>query len=148
MKNNEIKTAWNTFKKEAKKELSFGINGCCYMTAKQIAARTATIFLTADWEYDKAIAYHLNSIERVNGYNTWTEEEKKHHEEYELRMVEYYKRLQATYSTPGKEAEAKAEEIRNSKAFQKLSDAIGLKWAELERVNKDGMHCYQVRIHY
>ena len=149
MNANEIKKAWNTFKKEAKKELSFSTNGCCYMNAKQIANGTATIFLCCDIEYDKEIAYHRASIAKVNGYDTWTDEEKKRSEEHNLEMIAYYERLKATYGDRPTEAEKKAGEIFFSAAFRKLADAIGIKDTELELVKKwEGLNQYQIRIHY
>lgn len=146
---NEIKTAWNTFKKETKKEISFDMNGCCYMNAKQIANGTATICLCCDIEYDDEIKHHRNSIEKVNGYDTWTDEEKKRNEAHNMEMIAHYEHLKATYGDRANEAGTKAAEITNSAAFNKLAKAIGIQHFEVEFIKKwEGLNAYQIRIHY
>jgi hypothetical protein len=145
----EIKAAWNTFKKEAGKEISFDMTGTCYMNAKQIANGTATISLCNDIEYEDDIRYYRSSIERVNGYETWTAEEKEKHEAHEMKCIAACERGKAKYGTKANEAETKAAEILSSKAYKKLADAIGINNAGVEFVAKwAGLNVYQIRISY
>lgn len=146
---NEIKNAWNTFKKEAKKEISFDLTGRCYMNAKQIESHTATIALCNDIEYDNEIACCVRSIERVNAYTSWTDEEKKNSEERNRESIEQYESLKAAYGTRANEAEVKYTTITESKAYKKMAKAIGIKNADLELVHKwEGLNLYQIRINY
>ena len=149
MTNTEIKAAWNIFKKEAKKEITFDMTGDCYMNKKQIENGTATITLCNDIEYDADIANYKETIDRVNSYDSWTDDEKKRSEEHNLdmiRRVEYRKNL---YGSKIKEAEDKYSEIINSQSFKNLVKAIGVNAVEMELVSKwAGMSVYQVRIHY
>ena len=141
----EIKKAWNTFKKEIAKEVDFNLTGCCYMTARQINNGTATITLCFNMTYDREIDYHRKAIKRVNSYDTWTPEEKKKNEEHNTERIAYYEALKAKYGTRADEAAAKYEAIANSKAFEKLSECIGIDSYHVE-LNKD--NCYQLRISY
>lgn len=146
---NEIKNAWNTFKKEIKKELTFDLTGCCYMNAKQIQNGTATICLCNDIEYDNDIAESLSSIERVNGYNAWTAEEKKRSEAKQREYIKFIENQKATYGTKANEAKTKNDAIIASNAYKKLAASIGIHDAELEFVHKwAGLNLYQVRISY
>ena len=144
MNANEIKKAWNAFKKEIAKEVNFDLTGCCYMNAKQIANGTATITLCNDWEYDIEIQHYRNSIEKVNGYDSWSEEEKKRNEEHNLTRIAYYEARKAEYGTKMNEAYKKTEAIANSKAYQKLAATIGVNDYGVEL--KSGV--YQLRINY
>ena len=149
MTTTEIKAAWNTFKKEAKKEIRFDMSGCCYMNAKQIANGTATIALCSNIEYDEEIEYQRNSNEKVNGYNTWTTEEKKNHENRCLDRIANQEQRKAAYGNKENEAKKKAAEIIISPAFQKLAKAIDLKLADVELVHKwGGLYIYQLRLNY
>lgn len=146
---NEIKNAWNTFKKEIAKEMTFGMTGTCYMNAKQIKNGTATIGLCIDKEYDDEIAWYLNSIERVNAYTTWTDEEKKNSEASSREIIKCYENKKVTYGTPANEAQIKSEAILNSKAFKKLAATIGIHNTELELASiGGGINDYKLRIHY
>ena len=145
----EIKKAWNTFKKEIAKEVNFGMTGCCYMNAKQIANGTATICLCCDIEYDVEITRSRATIERVNGYTSWTDEEKKRSEKNSLESIANYENLKATYGNRANEAKTKATEITSTAAFKKLAQAISIQHFETELVKKwEGLNQYQIRIHY
>lgn len=145
----EIKNAWNTFKKEIKKEVSFDMTGDCYMNKKQIENGTATIALCNDIEYDREIAHHMDSIAQVNAYTSWTAEEKKNNENHNMEMIRKYESLKATYGTRSNEAATKFAEITGTKAFKKLAETIGITHTEKELVKKwEGLNIYQIRIHY
>lgn len=146
---NEIKKAWNTFKKEVQKEVNFDMTGACYMNAKQIANSTATISLCNDIEYDVEINRNRKDIERINGLDSWTEKEKKNHEVRSLEDIRYYEAKKATYGTRVNEAQVKATEIINSEAFKKLTKAINIQHTDIEFIKKwEGLNVYQIRIHY
>lgn len=141
---NEIKAAWNTFKKEAKKEISFDLNGCCYMNANQIRIGTATITLCNSCSYEENIAMITRAIEMVNGYEGWTAEEKKRSEDYDRECIRYIESLAEKYNDRENEAAVKYDEILNSNAFRKLAETIGINGSALEA--KKGF--YQMRISY
>ena len=149
MNANEIKTAWNTFKKEVKKEVSFDMTGDCYMNKKQIENGTATICLCNDIEYDREIDRVMKRIAKVNDYDSWTAEEKKNSEIRDMEEVRKYETLKATYGTRSNEAVTKFAEITETKAFKKLTEIIGITRTEKELVKKwEGLSVYQIRIHY
>jgi hypothetical protein len=149
MTNTEIKAAWNIFKKEAKKEITFDMTGDCYMNKKQIENGTATIVLCNDIEYDTDIAHYKMYIDRVNAYETWTDDEKKRNEEYNLDNIRRIERSKNRYGSKVKEAEIKYSEIVNSPSFKKLVKTIGVSAVEMELARKwEGLNVYQVRIHY
>ena len=146
---NEIKNAWNLFKKEIDKELTFSLKGACYMNAKQIEKRTATIGLCIDLSYEAEIDMFYKSIERVNAYTTWTDEEKKRSEEHNLEWIKLFELKKATYGTKANEAKVKYEAITNSKAFQKLAATIGIKHTEIATASiGNGINDYKLRISY
>lgn len=145
MTNTEIKAAWNAFKKEAQKELSFSLTGCCYMTQKQINLGTATVTICCNIPYQTEIRRTLETIERVNGYDTWTAEEKKRSEESNLSVIRELQQREEKYGTVADEAKAKRDELLSSKAFKSLASAIGIRSAELEL---NGENVYQIRISY
>lgn len=146
---NEIKKAWNTFKKEVQKEVKFDMTGSCYMNAKQIANGTATILICSDTEYDSEISYQRKNIEKYNNFDNRTDEQKKKHEEEALELIAHYEADKATYGTKANEAEVKSNEIINSEAFKKLTKAINIQHTEVEFIKKwEGLNVYQIRIHY
>ena len=149
MEAKEIKSAWNKFKKDVQKETGIDLTGCCYMNAKQIENRTATICLVNDIDYDREIARERRSIEQVNGYETWTDEEKQSHERRSLESIAFYEARKAEYGTKENEAQVEFDQITNSKAYKVLAEAIGIENVWLELVEKwKGLSCYQIRISY
>lgn len=146
---NEIKNAWNTFKKEIAKEITLDLTGCCYMNAKQIANCTATITLQSSRSYDDEITYYLREIDRVSG---WGEEQKERIEritgKYREKIADLEAR-KAAHGTRENEVRADAEQITNSKAFKKLAETIGIKRTDLE-LNRysSNLNIYQIRISY
>lgn len=149
MEANVIKSAWNKFKKDVQKETGIDLTGCCYMTAKQIANRTATICLVNDIPYDREIARERRSIEQVNGYETWTAEEKQNNERRGLEAIAFYEARKAEYGTKENEAQVEFDQITSSNAYKILAEAIGIENVALELVEKwKGLSCYQIRIIY
>lgn len=146
---NEIKTAWNTFKKEIAKEIEFDLTGCCYMNKKQIENGTATITLMLDWSYDREIDYYLREIERVS---KWEGDNKERGERYTRDYREKIAKIEAkkaTYGTRENEARYWVEQITSSAAFKKLATAIGIHSTGIELGKySSSIKSYQVRIHY
>lgn len=127
MTDKEIKKAWETMKKDLKKEfkdvtaLQYGFT----MNAKQIKNRTATFCATSILEYDAEIGQARRSLERVMGYTAWTDEEKAGCKERTERFVASIEAKKAKYGTREKEAGMYLEMIKNSNAFKKFSEAVG-----------------------
>lgn len=149
MNANEIKNAWNRFKKELAKEVDFDLTGCCYMNKKQLENGTATIALCNDIDYDYEIARERRDIDRVNSYNSWTAEKKQNHERRSLETISGYEARKSSYGTKENEARVKFEQITKTKAYKALVETIGVSLAEIELVKKwEGLSVYQIRIIY
>ena len=146
---NEIKKAWNTFKKEIANEIDLDLTGCCYMNAKQIANGTATITLDLDWSYDDEIAYYHREIERVSA---WDGDDKERGERYARGYSEKISRIEArkaAHGTRENETRNKVEQITNSAAFKKLAATIGIQSTALELGHYSrNLNTYQIRINY
>ena len=146
---NEIKKAWNTFKKEVQKETNIDLTGCCYMNKKQIENGTATITLVNNIEYNDEIEYQRKSIEKYNNFDNRTDEQKKKHEAECLEVIANFEHRKAAHGTKANEAQTMATQITGSVAFMKLYKAIGITAFELEYAKQYGTFAlYQIRIHY
>lgn len=119
MTNTEIKKAWETMKKELKKEL--GIEGGFTMGAKQINNRTATYLVCNIVSYEEEIKRAKDSNAIVQAYDSWTAEEKAKRNAETERQVAQYEELLAKYGTKENELRMVHEELVNSKAFQKFA---------------------------
>ena len=140
----EIKKAWNTFKRELKKELPEAQYLGYTMSAKQIKNGTATILICNKIPYENEIARAERSIIQVNGYETWSTESKANHEEYERRRIESYKRDLSRFGTKENELVSISNLIRESKAFKALSETIRVTSTTYD----DMQNCYYLRINY
>lgn len=138
----EIKKAWDRMKREVRKEL--GISGGFSMTARQIKNRTATYCICNVFPYDKEIADRLDSIAMVNAYDTWTDAEKKHHEEYNLTAIAGYEAMKQKYGTKENEMAQVTKAILNSKAFAKFQQEVGQVTVSNEQMDI----CYYIRFNY
>ena len=141
----EIKKLFTKFKNAGVKE-GLDINGCCYMTAKQLEKRTATILLVAcpDFSYESEIDSIVDTIERVKGYDTWTPEEIEDSVRSSTRRLENVKRLQKTFGTKANEADYECKRIVSSNAFKAFTSAVGVVQTSMEK-NKNGDYlrlCY------
>lgn len=146
---NEIKKAWNTFKKEIAKEIDLDLTGCCYMNQKQIANGTATITLGLDWSYDREIAWYGR---RIAEFSTWDGENKERGEcyikEYSEKLADLEAR-KATHGTRENETLSKVEKITSSAAFKKLAATIGIQRTGLDLGKySSSLNTYQLRISY
>lgn len=149
MTNEMIKKAWNTFKKEIAKEIDLDLTGCCYMNAKQIENRTATITLQLNWSYDEEIACIARDVDY---YLTWDGDNKERGERYARDYREKIAKIEArkaTHGTRENEISADIEKITSSAAFKKLAAAIGIQSTGLDlgSYNKS-LKVYQLRINY
>ena len=143
MTNTEIKKAWETMKKELKKEL--GIAHGFTMNAKQINNRTATYLVCNNIPYEEEIKREKDSNARVQAYDTWTEEAKaKYNAETERWVTQHEERL-AKYGTKENEHRMVHEELVNSKAFKKFASNFENVTTEFE--TKENW-LYYIRFHY
>lgn len=144
MTHEEIKKAWNLFKKEIAKEIDVDLTGCCYMNKKQIENGTATITIGNDLEFDWLIQHDRESIAKVNSYDSWTTEEKQRHEQRTLTYIADYEARKAKHGTKANEINYNAEQVLNSTAFKKLAETISIEDTGIELVKG----VYQIRIYY
>ena len=142
MTHTEIKNFWSLFKKAIVKEIDFDLTGCCYMNKKQLENGTATITLNNDIPFEIEINRLQASIERINGLDTWTAEEKQRNEKYNLEHIANYEARKAAHGTKINETQNHAEQILSSAAFQKLAKAIGIQDTAIEYTKG----IYQLRI--
>lgn len=146
---NEIKKAWNTFKKEIAKEIDIDLTGCCYMNQKQIANGTATITLGLDWSFESEIDYYTREINRVS---SWDGDNKERGErianEYREKIADLEAR-KAAHGTRENETRGKAEKITGTAAFKKLASTIGILNTCLALGKYSAsINTYQLRISY
>lgn len=138
----EIKKAWEQMKKDIKKEL--GISGGFTMSAKQIKNRTATYCINNVIPFEDEIAREKKTDAMVQGYDTWTAEEKARSHARSLETIEAYERRLAKFGTKENEAKYYAEQIVNSKAFAKFQQEVGNVSWNIEQMDI----CYYVRFNY
>ena len=143
MTNNDIKKAFEQMKKELKKET--GICNGFVMNRKQIENRTATKTVTYAGEYDEVIEFYEKQIERVKGYETWTDEEKGRAIERDLESINALKELKKEFGTKSNQVRITKERIENSNAFKKFEDTIGKTSLTIEI---DADNCYKIRFNY
>lgn len=138
----EIKKAFEQMKKDLAKEV--GISGGFTMSAKQIKNRTATYCVCNNIPYEEQIAREKASDERVQGYTTWTDEEKANSHARSVETVKRYEARLAEFGTKENEAKVKMERIVNSKAFKKFSDEVGGCECNIEQMDI----AYYIRFNY
>ena len=149
MNENEIKKAWNTFKKEIAKEIDIDLTGCCYMNKKQLENGTATITLCIDWSYEDEIAYYLREIDR---FSSWDGENKERAERFIREKREAIANIEtkkANHGTRENEVRGEFEQITSSSAFKKLAAAIAIQSVDLGLSRySSSSNIYQIRISY
>lgn len=120
---NEIKKAFETMKKELKKET--GIYGGFVMNAKQIENRTATYIVCNLIPYEKEIedAKYWDGV--VQGYKTWTDEAKARRHSENMARIATLEDMIAKYGTKMNEGKERITKILESKAFEKFSTTLG-----------------------
>lgn len=143
MTNAEIKKAWETMKKELKKEL--GIEGGFTMNAKQINNRTATYMACNNRPYEEEIRIAKETIEKVMAYTTWTEEEKARSKANTENWIEKETERIKKYGTKENELKMIHEEIVTSKAFQKFASNFEKVTTEFEEKEN---FLYYIRFNY
>ena len=120
----DIKKAWNQFKKDIKKE-GIDLTGSCYMTAKQMANRTATILICDNIPYAEEIKYTTAAIQKVCGFDTWTAEEKVRSIKHHTEQIAKYTESLIKYGTKENEHKHTVESILRSKAWNAFTTAVG-----------------------
>ncbi len=147
----EIKKSWNQFKKDAKKEGLEFLNGCCYMTAKQISLGTATIYLCTSRSYEDEIQWYCKEINKIkiNKYGGWTADRQERGINCCNEKIAFYEGEKQKYGTRENEAKVKASTIVNSKAFKTFCEASGLNvTTAIETKIEYGVERYWLRIKY
>ena len=142
MTNTEIKKAWETMKKELKKEsgITYGFS----MTAKQLNNRTATYCVCNDSPYEEEIKREQKSMERIQSYDSWTAEEKANSCARSEENIAYYRAQLEAYGTKENKVIIELEQLLASKAFKKFA-------SNFEQVITDTEHtngCYYIRFTY
>jgi hypothetical protein len=122
----DIKKAWNQFKKDIKKE-GLDLTGSCYLTAKQLANRTATILICNNIPYADEIKYTTAAIQKVCEFDTWTAEEKVRAIARDTEQIAKYTESLIKYGTKENEYKQTVEFILNSKAWNAFTTAVGTK---------------------
>ena len=146
-KMNEIKVAFNTMKKELKKEfpnetnLHYGFT----MSERQIKNNTATLLVTSTNSYADRINFYLKQIETVLGYESWTNEEKKRSIERDAEQIKIAQSKEKRFGTPYTEATTTAKMLYESESFKRFAKAIGRECVLAVEEN-DG--AYMVRFFY
>ena len=140
---NEIKKAFEIFKKEIAKECGF--KGGFTMSKKQIELRTATFLVNNTISFEEEIKKQQESDERVQGFDTWTDEQKAKHHEYCMDNIRFYEKQKAKWGTKANEFSVKMKMLEESKAFANLQQAIGN--INLTAELKEGMFNY-IRFNY
>lgn len=138
----EIKKAFTKMKKSLEKET--GLCGGFTMSGRQIANRTATYLVCNDWDFDYEISYYLKSDEKVQGYSSWTAEEKENSHERTMQFVSHLENLKKKYGTKMNQAKETLSILKNSKAFADFQKEVGE--TELSLELKNG--CYYIRFHF
>lgn len=146
----DIKKAWNKFKKDILKE-GIDLTGRCYMNSKQIANRTATIFICNDIPYEEQIKRSEKELENVMSYTSWTDEAKARSKESHDARVAIIKSDMEKFGTKENELVVTMNQIKESDAFKTFC-----KNAEIENtvtLSSDkqiqyGIGCYYVRVNY
>lgn len=142
---NEIKKAFETMKKELKKELN--ISGGFTMSARQIENRTATYLVCNLISYEKEIKYHEDTIERISKSNRTDADKQRWYDDCN-KWVSFWKSEQAKYGTKENFVKVEVERIVNSKAFAKFSEAVGGCKYHVETKTDCGMQFVYLRFNY
>lgn len=129
----EVKKLFTKFKKDGIKE-GLNINGCCYMTAKQLANRTATILLVEcpNYSYETEIKDITETIERVKGYKTWTPQQIEQSVNSDIRRLEHVKNRLNTFGIKANEAVYECKKIVSSNAFKAFVESVGAVQTHME----------------
>lgn len=132
MTNAEIKKAWNTFKRQAKKECPELCDYTFVMNAKQIVQRTATICLGISDDNDFS-----DERDRFESYL-----HDKQDFEYVIKCIDKIDKDIKKYGTRENMARQILLNIANSKAFSNFNDSLGGKASVALEINRIGYSNY------
>lgn len=141
----DYKKAWNTLKRNLVKGGDpYEVNGCMYMTARQIQNHTATILLTNLTPYETRIKTLEETIDMIMSYDSWTDEEKsKSKTRYEEQIVNCKEKLNK-YGTVRNEAEITVKNITSTDAWKVFAETVNVKSLHYEEKE----NCLYLRINY
>lgn len=124
---NEIKKAFEVFKKEIAKELNFNDwqKSGFTMSKRQIELRTATYMVNTVPSFEHEIEEIEKRDAKVQGYDTWTDEQKARSHADSIHAIGQYQNLKERYGTKANQLAQTKAEIENSKAFAKLMETLG-----------------------
>ncbi len=145
MTSKEIKKAWERMKKDLKKEFpeTTQLHRKFVMNYAQIANRTATFVAVGATPYDEAIEITEHMIGEIDHvYSPEYREEVHHNCRERINRLEEKK---SVYGTPLKETEHLRDMIKNSKAFERFTQAVGETTLTIE---VDSENYYKIRFHY
>ena len=142
----EIKKAFETFKKELFKET--GIKGGFVMNFAQIKNRTATCRVACLRSFDDELSAIERCREIIDSTNWKTPEQKAADHKYYDELASEIKEEKAQYGTPFAYARAKADRITGSKSFAKFVQAVGGVRVSAEIKTEGGYEFYYIRFDY
>ena len=124
---NEIKKAFEIFKKEIAKELDFNDwqKSGFTMSKRQIELRTATYLACNSRSFEHEIEAAAASIAKVMTYDTWTDEAKARHKADHQHVININEEMMARYGTKSNMLVQVKKDIEASKAFAKLQEVLG-----------------------
>lgn len=124
---NEIKKAFEVFKKEIAKELNFNDwqKSGFTMSKRQIELRTATYLACNSLSFEEEIKRAEADIARVMAYDTWTDDEKARHEANKQEVIKINEEMRSRYGTKANMLVQVKKDIEASKAFAKLQEVLG-----------------------
>lgn len=132
----EIKKAFDTFKKELNKET--GIKGGFTMNCRQIENRTAT------WLISRAESYEASIAE----FEAWAKKSDKFISAEGARRVEYFKAEREQYGTKENYIATMIDRMTGSKAFKKFCETVGNVKFHKEVSEYDGVMFVYLRFNY
>ena len=142
MTDKEIKKAFDTMKRSLAKEI--GIRSGYYCNARQIENRTATLLVCSCTPYEKEIERAKAIDKTVQGYTTWTDEEKAASHNRFLEDIARFQGKMERYKTKGCEFLAVKRAVSESKAYNAFAANFGKVTMDSEIAN----NCYYIRFHY
>lgn len=141
-----IKKSWNKFKKEFKeyiKDEGFQYDFSYYMTSRQLANHNATIGVQNTIDYDEEIKRNYADIEKVMGYTSWSDEEKKKCKESKMKSIENAIGAKLRFGDKKAEVEHAMKTLTASEPFKKFCDNAKIDPAFKLEVNNG---TYMIRI--
>lgn len=119
----DIKKAWNQLKKDLKLE-GIDLTGRCYLTAKQLQNRTATMLIVNSIPYEKEISESIDSLKDVLNSDC-SDCEKVENAKYYTKQTGTIAANMAKYGTKENEYNKVVKSILNSNAWNRFVSIVG-----------------------